>query len=164
MEVLWWLLKREFFVNIQVAKLVKSELKVCCRWTTDSSAVGLTWLDEQVMDFGNFHSNWTTLFIFERWEFDPPEKFCHGWILRRGSQGRGTLPSTRVSSLKKELVQFLLEEASSPNSSTAMCLPYGGPNPNLLSLFGHDTEATLEVLRYAFVEDGNERYNPSGIQ
>ncbi|KAF3646977.1 hypothetical protein FXO37_20211, partial [Capsicum annuum] len=75
--------------------------------------------------------------------------------------GRGTLPSTRVPSLKRELVQFLLEEASSPNSSTAMCLPYGGPNPNLLSLLELDTEATLDVLRYAFVEDENERYNPS---
>ncbi|KAM3247330.1 vacuolar protein sorting-associated protein 8 [Capsicum annuum] len=74
--------------------------------------------------------------------------------------GRGTLPSTRVPSLKRELVQFLLEEASSPNSSTAMCLPYGGPNPNLLSLLELDTEATLDVLRYAFVEDENERYNP----
>ncbi|KAF3667528.1 hypothetical protein FXO38_08540, partial [Capsicum annuum] len=75
--------------------------------------------------------------------------------------GRGTLPSTRVPSLKRELVQFLLEEVSSPNSSTAMCVPYGGPNPNLLSLLELDMEATLDVLRYAFVEDENERYNLS---
>ncbi|KAM3381430.1 hypothetical protein P3S68_007003 [Capsicum galapagoense] len=32
--------------RVQVAKLVKSELKVCWRWTTDSSAVGLAWLDD----------------------------------------------------------------------------------------------------------------------
>lgn len=37
--------------RVQVAKLVKSELKVCWRWTTDSSAVGLAWLDEQVHKF-----------------------------------------------------------------------------------------------------------------
>lgn len=35
--------------RVQVAKLVKSELKVCWRWTTDSSAVGLAWLDEQIL-------------------------------------------------------------------------------------------------------------------
>lgn len=37
--------------RVQVAKLVKSELKVCWKWTTDSSAVGLAWLDEQVYKF-----------------------------------------------------------------------------------------------------------------
>ncbi|KAM3327092.1 hypothetical protein P3S67_002218 [Capsicum chacoense] len=42
-----------------------------------------------------------------------------------------------------------------------MCLPYGGLNPNQLSLLELDTEATLDVLRYVFVEDKNERYNPS---
>ncbi|XP_009594307.1 uncharacterized protein [Nicotiana tomentosiformis] len=75
--------------------------------------------------------------------------------------GRGTLPPTRVPSLKRELVQFLLEEASSPNSSTAMCLPYSGPHPNLLSLLELDTEATLDVFRYAFVEGGNESFSPA---
>ncbi|PHT63542.1 hypothetical protein T459_32638 [Capsicum annuum] len=35
--------------RVQVAKLVKSELKVCWRWTTDSSAVGLAWLDEHIL-------------------------------------------------------------------------------------------------------------------
>ncbi|CAN4126445.1 unnamed protein product [Withania somnifera] len=73
--------------------------------------------------------------------------------------GHGTLPSTRVPSLKRELVQFLLEEARSPNSLTAMCLPYSGPNPNLLSLLKLDTEATLDVLQYAFVEGENESYS-----
>lgn len=75
--------------------------------------------------------------------------------------GRGTLPPTRVPSLKRELVQFLLEEASSPNSSTAMCLPYSVPHPNLLSLLELDTEATLDVFRYAFVEGGNESFSPA---
>ncbi|XP_060213188.1 uncharacterized protein LOC132640575 [Lycium barbarum] len=75
--------------------------------------------------------------------------------------GRGSLPPTRVSSLKRELVQILLEEASSPNSSTAMCLDYSGPHPNLLSLLELDTEATLNVLQYAFVEGENESYSPA---
>ncbi|KAF3667529.1 putative pyruvate dehydrogenase E1 component subunit alpha-3, chloroplastic-like isoform X1 [Capsicum annuum] len=35
--------------RVQVAKLVKSELKVCWKWTTDSLAVGLAWLDEQIL-------------------------------------------------------------------------------------------------------------------
>ncbi|KAM3306258.1 hypothetical protein P3S67_013128 [Capsicum chacoense] len=38
-----------WYRRVQVAKLVKSELKVCWRWTTDSSAVGLAWLDEQIL-------------------------------------------------------------------------------------------------------------------
>ncbi|KAF3627229.1 putative vacuolar protein sorting-associated protein 8 -like protein isoform X3 [Capsicum annuum] len=89
------------------------------------------------------------------------EHRLHGALIYLFNKGRGTLPSTRVPSLKRELVQFLLEEVSSPNSSTAMCVPYGGPNPNLLSLLELDMEATLDVLRYAFVEDENERYNLS---
>ncbi|KAJ8566117.1 hypothetical protein K7X08_030594 [Anisodus acutangulus] len=75
--------------------------------------------------------------------------------------GRGSLPPTRLPSLKREIVQILLEEASSPNSSTAMCLDYSGPHPNLLSLLELDTEASLDVLQYAFVEGENESYSPA---
>lgn len=35
--------------RVQVAKLVKSELKVFGKWTLDSAAVGVVWLDDQVM-------------------------------------------------------------------------------------------------------------------
>lgn len=34
--------------KIQVAKLVKSDLKVHWEWTLDNSAVGVAWLDDQV--------------------------------------------------------------------------------------------------------------------
>lgn len=34
--------------KVQVAKLVKSELKVYGKWTLDSAAIGVAWLDDQV--------------------------------------------------------------------------------------------------------------------
>lgn len=34
--------------KVQVAKLVKSDLKVYGKWSLDSSAIGLAWLDDQV--------------------------------------------------------------------------------------------------------------------
>lgn len=35
--------------KVQVAKLVKSELKVYGKWSLDSAAIGLAWLDDQVL-------------------------------------------------------------------------------------------------------------------
>ncbi|KAJ0703842.1 putative transcription factor WD40-like family [Helianthus annuus] len=35
--------------QVQVAKLVKSELKVYAKWTLDSSAIGIAWLDDQML-------------------------------------------------------------------------------------------------------------------
>lgn len=37
--------------TVQVAKLVKSELKIYAKWTLDSSAIGVAWLDDQVIVF-----------------------------------------------------------------------------------------------------------------
>lgn len=34
--------------KVQVAKLVKSELKMYSRWSLDSAAIGVAWLDDQV--------------------------------------------------------------------------------------------------------------------
>lgn len=34
--------------KVQVAKLVKSDLKLYGRWSLDSAAIGVTWLDDQV--------------------------------------------------------------------------------------------------------------------
>lgn len=34
--------------KVQVAKLVNSELKVYGKWSLDSTAVGVAWLDDQV--------------------------------------------------------------------------------------------------------------------
>jgi hypothetical protein len=36
--------------KVQVAKLVKSELKVYGKWSLDSAAIGLAWLDDQVFN------------------------------------------------------------------------------------------------------------------
>ncbi|CAH1429293.1 unnamed protein product [Lactuca virosa] len=35
--------------NVQVAKLVKSELKIHAKWTLESSAIGVAWLDDQML-------------------------------------------------------------------------------------------------------------------
>ncbi|KAF5769383.1 hypothetical protein HanRHA438_Chr14g0658191 [Helianthus annuus] len=35
--------------QVQVAKLVKSELKIYAKWTLDSSAIGIAWLDDQML-------------------------------------------------------------------------------------------------------------------
>lgn len=34
--------------KVQVAKLVKSDLKVYGRWSIDSAVIGVSWLDDQV--------------------------------------------------------------------------------------------------------------------
>lgn len=66
--------------------------------------------------------------------------------------GQGTLAHSRVQSLRDELLQFLLENSDavdtrsiSNKSSEVGCL-------NLYPLLELDTEATLDVLRCAFVE------------
>lgn len=38
--------------KVQVAKLVKSELKIYGKWTLESSAIGVAWLDDQVNFLG----------------------------------------------------------------------------------------------------------------
>ncbi|KAM7476580.1 hypothetical protein LguiB_023823 [Lonicera macranthoides] len=67
--------------------------------------------------------------------------------------GHGTLPPTRLPSLRIELIQFLLEESDAPNSWAVTSLSPTGAYPNLYHLLQLDTEATLDVLRCAFVED-----------
>lgn len=36
--------------QVKVARLVKSELKVYGEWSLDSAAIGLAWLDDQVIN------------------------------------------------------------------------------------------------------------------
>ncbi|KAI4355307.1 hypothetical protein L6164_004095 [Bauhinia variegata] len=67
--------------------------------------------------------------------------------------GRGTVPPTRMPSLRKELVQFLLEDSNAPKSQTNSDLISKGQYLNLYHLLELDTEATLNVLRCAFIED-----------
>ncbi|PQQ16057.1 vacuolar protein sorting-associated protein 8 homolog [Prunus yedoensis var. nudiflora] len=62
--------------------------------------------------------------------------------------GQGAIPPPRLPSLRTELLQFLLEGSDAPNSRAA-----GGEYLNLYFLLELDTEATLDVLRCAFIED-----------
>ncbi|KAK9279894.1 hypothetical protein L1049_013577 [Liquidambar formosana] len=67
--------------------------------------------------------------------------------------GHGTLPPSRLPSLRTELVQFLLEDSNVLNSEAISSLSSAGAYPNLYHLLELDTEATLNVLKCAFVED-----------
>ncbi|KAG7553417.1 Zinc finger RING-type [Arabidopsis thaliana x Arabidopsis arenosa] len=65
--------------------------------------------------------------------------------------GHGTLNPTRLPSLRTELIQFLLEKSNARDSSK--CVTSRWNYLNLYHLLEMDTEATLDVLRYAFVEN-----------
>ncbi|XP_061336462.1 uncharacterized protein LOC133283598 isoform X2 [Gastrolobium bilobum] len=67
--------------------------------------------------------------------------------------GRGTIPPQRLPSLRKELVEFLLEDSNTLKSQTVSDFVPRRPYLNLYHLLELDTEATLDVLRCAFVED-----------
>ncbi|OVA04700.1 Clathrin [Macleaya cordata] len=68
--------------------------------------------------------------------------------------GHGTISPTRLPSVRTELVQFLLEDSNAmiSQSPTGFKSPTGAC-PNLYHLLWLDTEATLEVLRFAFLEE-----------
>lgn len=57
-----------------------------------------------------------------------------------------------MTSLRKELLDFLLEDSSAPNSWAVTSLSSSGANVNMLHLLELDTEATLQVLKLAFVD------------
>ncbi|KAK3004785.1 hypothetical protein RJ639_020124, partial [Escallonia herrerae] len=67
--------------------------------------------------------------------------------------GHGKISPTRLPSLRTELLQFLLEESNAPNSADITSLSSIRAYPNLYHLLELDTEAALDVLRCAFVED-----------
>ncbi|XP_073130734.1 uncharacterized protein [Henckelia pumila] len=67
--------------------------------------------------------------------------------------GRGSLPVTRLLSVREELLQSLLMTSSIPNTWAATILPANGVYANIFHLLQLDTEATLDVLNYAFTED-----------
>ncbi|WOG97677.1 hypothetical protein DCAR_0417018 [Daucus carota subsp. sativus] len=77
-------------------------------------------------------------------------KYC--FLGRAFPPGPGILSPTRLQSVRRELVQFLLEDSKIPSSPgpASSCLT---PHPNLFHLLFLDTEATLDVLKWAFVED-----------
>lgn len=65
--------------------------------------------------------------------------------------GHGALPVARLSSLRTELVQFLLESSDASNPQAVS----RGTYLNLYHLLQLDTEATLDVLRCAFLDGEN---------
>lgn len=67
--------------------------------------------------------------------------------------GHGTIPPTRLPSLRKELVEFLLEDSRAIRSRTASNSVSKQPYLNLYLLLELDTEATLDVLRCALMDD-----------
>ena len=67
--------------------------------------------------------------------------------------GHGSLSLSRLPSVRKELLQFLLEDSSSVSSNVLKRFDsLNGNFPNLCYLLFLDTEATLDVLRHAFPE------------
>ncbi|KAH9613347.1 hypothetical protein KSS87_008185 [Heliosperma pusillum] len=75
--------------------------------------------------------------------------------------GHGTISRQRLPSLRSELVQFLLEDFGRPKSQTGASVSFSGAYLNLYYLLELDTDATLDVLRIAFVEDDNLEHEKS---
>ncbi|CAJ1950547.1 unnamed protein product [Sphenostylis stenocarpa] len=67
--------------------------------------------------------------------------------------GRGTIPPTRLPSLRRELVEFLLKDSCTSKSQIISDFVSRRLHPNLYLLLKLDTEATLDVLRCAFLGD-----------
>lgn len=68
--------------------------------------------------------------------------------------GHGSLSPSRLPSVRKELLQFLLENSKSVSSVELKRFEsVNGNFPNLCYLLFLDTEATLDVLKHAFVEE-----------
>ena len=72
--------------------------------------------------------------------------------------GHGSLSPSRLPSVRKELLQFLLEDSKSVSSNVLKRFDsLNGNFPNLCYLLFLDTEATLDVLRHAFPEEKCKR-------
>lgn len=57
-----------------------------------------------------------------------------------------------MTSLRNELLDFLLEDSSAPNSWAVTCLSSTKAYANVFHLLELDTEATLQVLKLAFAD------------
>ncbi|KAJ0479069.1 putative transcription factor WD40-like family [Helianthus annuus] len=64
--------------------------------------------------------------------------------------GHGTLPPARLPSLRRELIHFLLEDSDAPSLTSLSAIK---SYKNLYHLLELDTEATLDVLRCAFINE-----------
>ncbi|KAG8076620.1 hypothetical protein GUJ93_ZPchr0006g40989 [Zizania palustris] len=72
--------------------------------------------------------------------------------------GHGTIPQSRLYSVREELLRFLLEESKIFTTDVYKSFKYScGKCPNICYLLWMDTEASLEVLKCAFV---HERFEP----
>ncbi|GKU87858.1 hypothetical protein SLEP1_g2191 [Rubroshorea leprosula] len=78
--------------------------------------------------------------------------------------GQGTLPPSRLLSLRTELLQFLLQVSDGQNSKPVSNSSFGGAFLNLYHLLELDTEATLDVLRCAFIEDKTPKPDSSFLE
>ncbi|GMI69544.1 vacuolar protein sorting 8 [Hibiscus trionum] len=67
--------------------------------------------------------------------------------------GQGALPPSRVLSLRTELLKFLLEASDGQDKKSASTLAFEGAYLNLHHLLELDTEATLDVLKCALIEE-----------
>ncbi|XP_071937451.1 uncharacterized protein [Coffea arabica] len=84
-------------------------------------------------------------------------KYCfHGFAF---PPGHGTLSPTRLLSIRKDILAFLLEDSSIPNPQALTNSMSDKPFPNLCHLLDLDTEATLDVLNCAFLEEQNLAFN-----
>ncbi|RAL47649.1 hypothetical protein DM860_011387 [Cuscuta australis] len=76
--------------------------------------------------------------------------------------GHGTLSPEILPLLRKELVHFLLEGSCTSSSLAITSFTVNELHPNLLYLLRLDTQATLDTLRFAFVEDDPQLNHISG--
>lgn len=67
--------------------------------------------------------------------------------------GHGALPLARIPSLRMELIQFLLEDSNAPSSWGLTSLSSTESYKNVYHLLELDSEATLDVLRCAFLNE-----------
>ncbi|KAL8227488.1 hypothetical protein R6Q57_015072 [Mikania cordata] len=67
--------------------------------------------------------------------------------------GHGALSPARLPSLRRDLIHFLLEDSNAPRSQGLTSLSAIKAYKNLYHLLELDTEATLDVLRCAFINE-----------
>ncbi|KAI3830233.1 hypothetical protein L1987_04369 [Smallanthus sonchifolius] len=67
--------------------------------------------------------------------------------------GHGALSPARLPSLRRELIHFLLEDSNAPSSWGLTSLSARKSYKNIYHLLELDTEATLDVLRCAFINE-----------
>ncbi|KAM3193759.1 hypothetical protein ACQJBY_070406 [Aegilops geniculata] len=70
--------------------------------------------------------------------------------------GHGIIPRAQLHSVRKELLQFMLEESKMHTSEVFKGFSSSGKCPNICYLLWMDTEATMEVVKCAFAQENFE--------